>query len=85
MSRAPDPSEYVLRVNLKDGSNVRRFCEVRVKGKDVYIYQPRKGASVKVSYHESGEDRPERPDHAADAPRPNRSHRDRGEAVVKEF
>ncbi|MBI3679215.1 MAG: hypothetical protein HY235_02240 [Acidobacteria bacterium] len=55
MSCAPDPSEYVLRVNLKDASDVRRFCEVRVKGKDVYIYQPRKGESVKVSYHESGQ------------------------------
>lgn len=55
MSRAPDSSEYVLRVNLKDGSDVRRFCEVRVKGKDVYIYQPRKGESVKVSYHQSGQ------------------------------
>jgi hypothetical protein len=55
MSRASGPSEYVLRVNLKDGSDVRRFCEVRVKGKDVYIYQPRKGECVKVSYHESGQ------------------------------
>jgi hypothetical protein len=57
MSRATDPSEYVLRVDLKDGSDVRRFCEVRVKGKDVYIHQPRKGESVKVSYHESGQKR----------------------------
>jgi hypothetical protein len=55
MSRAVDSNEYLLRVNLKDGPDVRRFCEVRVKGKDVYIYQPKKGGPVKVSYHESGE------------------------------
>jgi hypothetical protein len=56
MSRPPDSSEYVLRVNVKDGSDVRRFCEVRVKGKDVYIYQPTQGGPVKVSYHESGQE-----------------------------
>jgi hypothetical protein len=55
MSRAGDPNEYLLRVNLKNGADVRRFCELRVKGNDVYIYQPREGDSVKVSYHESGE------------------------------
>jgi len=55
MSRPSDPNEHVLRVNLKDGADVRRFCEVSVKGKEVYIYQPRKGGSVKVSYHESGQ------------------------------
>lgn len=55
MSRANDPNEYVLRVNLKHGSDARRFCEVRVKGNDVYVYQPKKGNPVKVSYHESGE------------------------------
>ena len=56
MSRTFDHTEYVLRVNLKNGLDVRRFCEVRVKGKDVYIYQPSKGQSVKVSYHESGQE-----------------------------
>jgi hypothetical protein len=55
MSRSVDPNEYVLRINLKEGSDERRFCEVRVKGKDVYIYQPKKGDVVKVSYHESGQ------------------------------
>jgi hypothetical protein len=55
MSRAVNSNEYVLLVNLKDGLDVRRFCEVRVKGNDVYIYQPKKGNSVKVSYHESGQ------------------------------
>ncbi|HZT33006.1 MAG TPA: hypothetical protein VFA33_24170 [Bryobacteraceae bacterium] len=55
MSRIVDPNEYVLRVNLRDGPDVRRFCEVRVKGNDLYIYQPKKGDSVKVSYHESGQ------------------------------
>jgi hypothetical protein len=55
MSRAPSPGEYLLRINLKNGADVRRFCEVRVKGNDVYILQPRKGKSVKISYHESGQ------------------------------
>jgi len=54
MSRNSVPSEYVLRVNLKDASDVRRFCEVRVQGKDVYIYQPRKGGPVKVAEGEVG-------------------------------
>lgn len=47
--------EYLLRINLKSGSGVRRFCEVHVKGWDTYVFQPRKGESVKVSYHESGQ------------------------------
>lgn len=48
--------EYVLRLNLTSGSVVRRFCEVHVKAKnEVYVFQPRKGGSVKVSYHASGE------------------------------
>ena len=55
MSTRLAADEYLLLVHLKDGGEVRRFCEVRVKGKDVYIYQPRRGASVKVSYHESGQ------------------------------
>src|SRR5437879_4087930 len=55
MSRKYHPNEYVLRVNLAAGSDARRFCEVVVKGHDVYIYQPRRGSSVKVSYHASGQ------------------------------
>ncbi len=47
--------EYVLRVNLKSGADVRRFCEVHLKCWDSYAFQPRKGESVKVSYHESGQ------------------------------
>jgi hypothetical protein len=47
--------EYVLRINLKNRADVRRFCEVHVKGWDTYVFQPRKGESVKVSYHESGQ------------------------------
>jgi hypothetical protein len=39
---------------LKDGADVRRFCEVQVKDGEVYIFQPRKRQSVKVSYHKSG-------------------------------
>ena len=35
---------------------MRRFCEVHVQGKnEVYVFQPRKGGSTKVSYHASGE------------------------------
>lgn len=55
VSRPTDPSEYVLRVNLRRGADVRRFCEVRVKDGEVYIFQPKKGQSVKVSYHRSGQ------------------------------
>ena len=56
MSRASTTNEYVLRVNLKSGSAVRRFCQVRVDHEDnVYVFQPRKGGSVKISYHESGQ------------------------------
>lgn len=47
---------YVVRVNLKSGDDVRRFCEVRVDPKgDVYAYQPRDGGSLKHSYHASGQ------------------------------
>ncbi len=47
--------EYVLRINLKSGTEVRRFCEVHVNGDDVYVFQPEKGAITKVSYHQSGQ------------------------------
>ncbi len=55
MSRPSVADEYILRVNLKSGTDRRRFCEVHVKGNDVYVFQPRKGKSVKISYHESGQ------------------------------
>jgi hypothetical protein len=35
-SRTSDPNEYFLRINLNDRADVRRPCEVRVKGKDIY-------------------------------------------------
>jgi len=44
-----------LRINLHANDEVRRFCEVHIKGSDVYVFQPRKGQSVKISYHESGQ------------------------------
>jgi len=47
--------EYVLRINLRSGTEVRRFCEVHVNGDDVYVFQPEKGAATKVSYHQSGQ------------------------------
>jgi hypothetical protein len=35
---------------------IRRFCQVRVDQNDnVYVFQPHKGGSVKVGYHESGQ------------------------------
>jgi hypothetical protein len=47
---------YSLLVNVESGADVRRFCQVRVdKNDNVYVFQPRKGGSVKVSYHESGQ------------------------------
>jgi hypothetical protein len=49
------PKEYVLRVNLKSGSDLRRFCEAHLKGWDSYVFQPRKGQRVKISYHASGQ------------------------------
>ncbi|MGE5056990.1 MAG: hypothetical protein ACM3WP_22765 [Acidobacteriota bacterium] len=55
MSRTISSAEYVLRINLRSGSDIRRFCEVRVKGNDVYVFQPRKGEASKISYHESGQ------------------------------
>jgi hypothetical protein len=55
MLRTSARDEYLLRINLKKGAVARRFCEVRVKGNDVYVMQPRKGGSVKVSYHQSGQ------------------------------
>jgi len=56
MSRASKCNEYILRVNLKSGTDVRRFCEVRVNHKDeIYVLQPCKGGSVKISHHESGQ------------------------------
>ena len=56
MPRITTENEYVLHVNLRAGDDVRRFCEVHVQEKnDVYVFQPRKGGSTKVSYHASGE------------------------------
>src|SRR5207249_1812130 len=56
MSRTNTARGYVVLVNVKSGTDVRRFCQVRVDPNDnVYVFQPRKGGSVKVSYHESGE------------------------------
>ena len=55
MTRTISSAEYVLRINLRSGSDIRRFCEVRVKGNDVYVFQPRKGETSKISYHESGQ------------------------------
>lgn len=55
MSRSNSQNEYVLRVNLKHGSDLRRFCEVHIKGEDLYVFQPNKNVSTKVSYHESGQ------------------------------
>ena len=55
MPRAETDDRYVVRVNLRLGSDVRRFCEIHANEQDnVYVFQPRKGGSVKVSYHESG-------------------------------
>jgi len=54
MSRTAAADEYVLRLNLKSASDVRRFCEVHVQESDVYVLQPKKDGSVKISYHESG-------------------------------
>ena len=47
--------DYIILLNLKLGNDIRRFCEVRVRGNDVYAFQPRKDGSIHVSYHESGE------------------------------
>ena len=56
MARTSKRPEYMLRINLQSGTDLRRFSQVRVDGKDnVYILQPRKETSVHVSYHESGE------------------------------
>jgi len=55
MLRTSARDEYLLRINLKKGAVARRFCEVHVKGNDVYVMQPRKGKSVKVTYHQSGQ------------------------------
>ena len=47
---------FVLRINVRTESDVRRYCEVRVDQRDnVYIFQPRKGRKVHFSYHESGQ------------------------------
>ena len=47
---------WILLVNVRSGDDVRRFCAVRVDPNDnVYVFQPRKGGSVKISYHESGQ------------------------------
>jgi len=56
MWRAKETNGYVLLVNVKSGADARRFCQVRVDPNDnVYVFQPHKGGSVKVSYHESGQ------------------------------
>src|SRR5262245_34276590 len=57
MSRRKGSSNgFTLCVNLRAGADVRRFCQVHVsQNDDVYVLQPRKGKSVKVSYHESGQ------------------------------
>jgi hypothetical protein len=55
MSRPSSPSEYLLLINLKDGEDLRRFCQVLVRGDDVYIFQPCKGGPVKTTYHKSGQ------------------------------
>ena len=56
MLRTKKDEDYLLLVNIKFGTDVRRFCQIRVDRSDnVYVFQPRKGGSVKVSYHESGQ------------------------------
>lgn len=57
LSRNRDSTtEFLLRVNLRSGSDVRRFSQVRVDQNDnVYVFQPRKEENVKISYHESGQ------------------------------
>jgi hypothetical protein len=53
--RASD-GRFILRINLRSGSDVRRFSEVHIDQRDnVYVFQPRKGRSAKISYHESGQ------------------------------
>ncbi len=48
--------EYVLRVNVVLGDDTRRFCEIRAKNDDVYVFQPEKGINrAKISYHASGQ------------------------------
>ena len=55
MSRNNTCRDFIILINLSCASDVRRFCQVRVdKDDNVYVFQPRKGGSVKVSYHESG-------------------------------
>lgn len=53
MSR-PSP-DYLLFINLRRGTDARRFCQVVVNGDDVYIIEPKKKGPEKLSYHESGE------------------------------
>ena len=48
-------ADYTLRINLRSGADKRRFCEVHVKDDEVYMFQPRKGGSTKISYHRSGQ------------------------------
>ena len=49
--------DYTLRINLRSVADKRRFCEVHVKDDNVYMFQPRKGGSAKISYHKSGQRR----------------------------
>jgi len=48
--------EYILQINLYSGQDIRRFCEIRVKSDNVYVFQPEKSIyRTKVSYHASGQ------------------------------
>ncbi len=53
--RAAVDKKYILRINLRSDAELRRFCEVHLKGWDAYVFQPCQGQRVKVSYHESGQ------------------------------
>jgi hypothetical protein len=46
---------YILRVTLSSETETRQFCQVNVKGNDVYAHQPHPEKYLKTSHHESGE------------------------------
>jgi hypothetical protein len=47
-------ADYHACVIVRSASESKRALEILVRGSDLYAVQPRKGASIKTSYHESG-------------------------------
>jgi hypothetical protein len=47
-------ADYHACIVVRSSGVAKRALEILVRGNDLYAFQPRKGVSIKTSYHESG-------------------------------